>query len=542
MLLYKNYIPKFQAGSSFNSRVNTFEYTQEDRDNSPFFNENMIKDLQHNCKGDACLLYTKGLGYIPGVKTIADIENARGILSTSTTPTPEQIAKYPYLRGDTRMGSVDSWDAAGVFADSGITYFNSLKDDPEKFNDAATPVGTFYLWGPEGRDSHPEGYSKDKGYNNSNHTMIKVGWDKDTGESVLLDGYSQKLYTLSQAKKAWSNYSLQTAIAPSENENLNKEFFQNYLTSAPVISSTENLPNSYDRLKNNLEFLSGVKGKKVGSEFLNIDLQNFSKAMVDNAGSLSSTLGIDRNKYIKMMNFLIATAMSESKGGKSLKGLKGNLSEFLGSTIGLTQLNPDNIFNDPQLAVVAAKYGIESESDIKDPYKAGIASIIYLSQLDKTSERLYNKGNENPRLIKSKRDPNAFTSPWESAKLAVKREFRGTKYKPDEYRNGYYVLPNGKSVKLNYATDELNEKALKAAVEQYMPGQSNLYSYKNGEVYRQATGNVELTPEERWSTAWRSPGVLLKGDATKNKYVQKTMYNLNNYIRSAGALNNFYNQ
>jgi hypothetical protein len=528
-MLY-NKVKKFQPGKGFNTRIDKVIYTAEDRANSDFFRDNMLEGTLGNCKGDACLLYTKGLGYIPGVKTIGDIENARGLLTTSTQPTPEQIEKYPYLKGDYK-GSVDSWDLAGVYADSGKTFYNILDENRNENFDLDTPVGTFYLWGPD-QDMHPYGYSKAKGYKNSNHTMIKVGWDKDTGESILMDAYDKKLYTLSEAREVWKKYNLQTVIAPEENLNLNREFFQKFFDEQNKSYDFE-VQNPYDKIKKSVGFEKAVNNSSEGEKYLTHDLGNFTLALVQHANNLAKDLNLDPDKYKQMVNFLTATAMTETKGGKSLKGIKGYASELVGSSIGMTQINPDNIFNDPRLASIADKYGIRSRSDLKDPYKAGLASMIYLSQLDKSSKSLYNRGNENPRVIKSKEAPGM----WSSPKQFFSRDLRGSSFqKPDETFDGYYMLPNGKRVFLNYDVDDQYKTALlRKEVEKYYPNQGNLYSVKNGEVYRQAEGNVELSPEERWATAWRSPGVLLRGDATKNKYVNKTMYNLDNYIRSTAG-------
>jgi len=533
MLLYKTQkIKKFQTGGGWNNKIDRVIYTQEDRDKSEFFTPNMIEDLPGACKGNACLLYNKGLAHIPGVKTTTDIENNRGVVTTPTAPTEEQIQKYPYFKGDGSMGSVDSWDIAGILAQNGTAFYNINDEKADFKNTDKAPVGTFFLWGPD-EDEHTNGYSSTQGFKNSNHTMIKVGWDKDTGESVLMDGYDKKLYTVSQAAEKWSRYKLQTAIAPNENLNLNQEFFTKYFEENNK-NLAVNVPNTFDKLRNNIELEKEFYKDTKADKYLTYDLQNFSKSLVDNSENLSRDLNLNREQYIKMSNFLAATSMNESKAGKSLHGALGSLAELAGSSTGMTQLNFDNILNDPKLASIAAKYGIYSKSDLRDPYKSGIASMIYLSALDKSSANWESKGNANPSIIKSHGATTLFSSPikW------LKNEVRGvpTKRRPDEYSNGYYVLPNGKNVKLNASSDEQNAILLKRAVEEYYPGKSHLYSYKDGEVIRQAEGNVELSPEERWATAWRSPGVLFRGDATKNKYVQKTMFNLNNYLKSQSVL------
>ena len=215
------------------------------------------------------------------------------------------------------------------------------------------------------------------------------------------------------------------------------------------------------------------------------EMQQMLSSLTKNKEKLVADLFITPNQYDAYAKALVSLSMNETEGGKGL-GHRVQTPLGLGKTIGITQLNFDNIANKPELAAMAKKYGITKKSDLKDPNKAAIASMIYMKDLDKTSSILYRKGKEGST-----------------------RTFAPTRAKSfNEYTGAFYIDETGKYIQTRMPAAgmyggpkgvERSLKSIQADLDKQAPGIYTVYKNENGQIRidKKTQGNIELAPQER---------------------------------------------
>lgn len=430
-----------------------------------------------NCKQSADYYYNKFLA------------NNKGFPSTySMTPMSEKYIDE-WAKGDTEFQSVDTWDVAELLHRQGATtYYNSMNPDDGEANSLKNlnkaPIGTYVLWGPKGNKSDKSSrntgmsYKDGKGnYPASHHTMIIAGYNKD-GEAILYDGFLGKKGTLKEMQDRWSKYVPQVIISGKGTENNTFEKLQKGSS-----ESTKYTPLNLDGI-------------------INESNKDFLTPLISYKKDLISELGITNQEYDELAAAVVSLGKNESDFGNSqaakFKDITG-----LGETVGITSINYEiNIEDNYKL-----RYQLNSifpdfkKSDLKDPEKSAIATLLLLNNQKHIIESMYKEGKTPGSIDYRKED---FT------KRLVRES--GSTVNDD----GVYLEEVNKRIDINGLSPEQATKKLNE-----LSGTQN-YSVKSegllGElvVTKKESGNSVLTFGEAADYYWRNPIFLRKGAAQGN--------------------------
>jgi hypothetical protein len=264
------------------------------------------------------------------------------------------------------------------------------------------------------------------------------------------------------------------------------------------------------------------------------ELKPFYEGLAKHKSALMNRLGISGKEYDMMSKLLLGISMQESSGGSDVMHNAESSLPFLGSTIGLTQLNWKNIQDDPTLKAVADEFNIKSKNDLADPEKAAIASIIYGYRNLKSGKENYSKGKKtHARTYKPSGDyALESTGKWIFGKDA---KYDGYQFETDEgpvvdFFTGWNALGIG-------ADKDLED--IQAQFDEIAPGKYKVYEDEDGNrlVDKKTLGSghytedgkfkEDLTDEEIFIYNWNSPTTLRYGDAQgDSRYLQ----NINNWL------------
>lgn len=390
--------------------------------------------------------------------------------------------------------SADSWDIHGILIDKeGVNLFtddsgkwnkwNSLSDDQRKQIYDKITIGTIIGLGG-GYTKQTTNYNKTKGLVANRHSGVVVGFDKD-GVPIIYDS-AKKYRRLDNNIEGM--FPITNITVPKE---LSNKTFSGLQTEG-IFEDTMKDITTKAKTREMVPFINKLKDKRE---------------------SLMADLGINSSQYNNYTEWLSAIAENETKGGTHW-GHKTQTPLGLGSTIGMTQLNIDNIINNPGLAQIAKKYGITGKSDLKNPEKEAIAAMIYAANLDKTSKRLYESGKkEGSRIFNFNPRSNAYNN-------------KGFLVEESNIRVPIVSNQNNISGISYHRSIEDIQKDL----DRYAPGKYRAFKSQNGvSIEKKTSGNAELTPEERFFYAWQSPNTLRTGDAQGgSRYVAKGKQSLEN--------------
>ena len=496
-----------------NNIVNLADFTITSADKT------YLNKVDEYCPGGNCLETTRNAydmlaGRIQGIPTSSDIwSKDLNVHSKKGTPTADDIKNYPYFAGDSGSGTVDSWDIHGVIvANGGKNLYNI--NNPTPIDYKQIPVGAVIGWGPanqkdSNKSARSKGYNKKFGMQPSHHSTMVIGYS-ETGEPLVYDGFLKKYMTLTEAKAnigSSLSYELENISAPKSVLNNTQDNLKNQGILLNYIPPTNINPNKILSAANQPWAQIPEGSAKRAPRFNKEMMVEFNSALMNNKGELMRNLNISSEKYDELSKIALAISAQESEGG-------GALGFIDGSTIGMTQLNPDNIFKDDKLKKAASKpYMLNDGSNnilkpelIKTPSGSAVATMIYLSKLDKDSERYYNEG-------KKPQDRN-FTKNSSIIKDAIRSNT--SKYNAD----GFFVEETKKRIDLSpfeggmfSSPDPIGAQTLlnKTA------GTTDKYkvSVKNGNlvVTLKTKGNADLSVAERIGYAWQSPNTLKLGDA-----------------------------
>lgn len=489
-----------------------FTYTPEEL---KLMNEPTSRYRVHNktkqpvCLGDSWCAYDKTAGTRMDWPNSTQLKETLGIQSLTREAynalSPKQkanIAKISYFHPESGDFTADSWDIHGILVEKGgkniftdpkysITAkgaWNSLTPEQKKNLYKQMTPGTIIGLGGTYPGAAP-GLNSKHGLADNRHSAMMTGYDTD-GTPIIYEGGLYKRID-GALSKVITNITIPAQLADKTFEGL---------------KSSGVLTNEYKPLSINL------KDKKISEE-----MQQMLNTLVKSKEKLAADLYISPNQYDAYAKALVSLSMNETEGGKGL-GHRIQTPLGLGKTIGITQLNFDNIKNKPELATMARKYGITKKSDLKDPNKAAIASMIYMKDLDKTSSILYRKGKESST-----------------------RTFTPTRAKSfNEYTGAFYIDETGKHIQTRMPAAgmyggpkgiERSLKSIQADLDKQAPGIYIVYKNENGQIRidKKTQGNIELTPQERWFYGWQSPNILRTGDARGlSAYVKKATNIFNN--------------
>ncbi len=475
-----------------------------------------------NCLENTRKGYDMTAGRLPGIPTTGNIwSNDLKAFSTSSSPTQEQIKKYPYLQGDTSSGSADSWDIQGLIVSSGGK--NIYSAQPNQTVPDNVPMGAVYGWGPAGTSKTNRNYSaynEKFGLQPSHHTTQSVGWN-EKGEPILYDGHFGKYGTFNEISKLLKdqlgyeleNIGVPKSIAGNTRENLEKKgILKTELTpyTADVNKLIQATNQPWAKIKEDGKLRKAKADKN--------QLSEFAKSLSENKGMLISNLGISNSEYDRLADVALAIAMTESEGGGALDTL-----DMFGNTQGMTQLDADNIMKDDRLKAARTKRythnaSIGGNNSIRNPYNSAIATMMYLSVADKDAKRLYDEG--------LKPGERSFNQP------GFIENFRDTNSRLN--KDGIFIDELNKRIPYSQIPGYDNEDVTK--VNNYLNKltKSNKYNFVNQDgdlVLKMKTkgNNPKLSDVEKVAYMWQSPNSLKTGDAEgKSEYVNK----IKNYYES----------
>jgi hypothetical protein len=490
------------------------------------------------CIGGNCLegsrkAYDLTAGRLKGIPNSTDIwANDLRLESTAGTPTPEQVAKFPYYAGDRAFGSADSWDVQGSIVQAGGK--NIYSQGLNQTVPTDVPLGAVYGWGPSGTKkssfkNRTAGLNTKYNLQPSHHSTISVGFNEQ-GEEILYDAYLRKYGTVKEIGdilKKELGYELENISVP-------KSVAQNTRASLKERNLLLNELTAYTPNVNALLSASSQDWAKINEDGKlrkpNVDkekLNSFAKSLSDNKGELISSLGLSNDEYDRLANQALAIAMAESEGGGSL-----GFTDRFGSTQGMTQLNVENITKDDRLKnALNKKYKGVNPKDIRDPKASAVATMMYLSVANKDAQRLFEQGK------------NSSTRTFEKPGLIS--YFRSSNSRLNN--DGVFVDELNKRIPFSeipgYNAKDVNK------INDYFKRitKSNNYSFVkegNDVVLKLKTkgNNPKLTDIEKMAYMWQSPNSLKTGDAQGNsQYVSriKNYYEaLQNKKKDGGSYNN----
>jgi hypothetical protein len=454
-------------------------------------------------------------GRIQGIPTTSAIwsEDLK-VHSKKGTPTADDIKKYPYFAGDSGSGTLDSWDAHGRIVETGGKNFYNI-NNPTPINYKEIPVGALIGWGPKNRKDS-ENKSRNQGYNikfdmqPSHHSTMVVGYSED-GEPIVYDGFLEKYMTLTEAKAnigSRLDYELENISAPKSVLNNTQDNLKNQGILLNYIPPTNVNPNKILTAVNQPWAQIPEGSAKRAPRFNKEMMVEFNSALINNKGELMRNLNMSSEKYDELIKVANAISAQESEGG-------GGLSFVDGATIGMTQLNPDNIFKDSELKKAADKpYMLNDGSNNilntsliqKSPSASAVATMIYLSKLEKDAQKLYAEG-KIPKERSFTKNSNVFKDLVRS---------NTSKYNA----NGFFVEEAKKRIDLSsFEGGVLSDINPVGAAEllNKTAGTTDKYkvSVKDGNlvVTMKTKGNADLSFAEIIAYAWQSPKTLKLGDA-----------------------------
>jgi hypothetical protein len=282
----------------------------------------------------------------------------------------------------TEQGVYTSWLAPHTILNTlgGNSYY-SRKDTPVLDNQVwnTAPVGSFVLLGDGWERPHAT-YAEKAGHIPSRHTVTYYGLTADTKEPIFIDSYNRQAYVGEKdLRRAWPDYSINSVLAPKEFET-----FQTTRTEPDILTPLKDL-----NLGKYLQRLPSVlKAYDIpGSQR---DLGKFLNTLQKHSGELSSYLKLSPEDYEKLATVALGLTLTESQGGMGLRGLRGLADRAFGSTQGYTQLSLKNIA--PEHHWFLSQYGINKSSDLSNPEKSALATLVHLADLHKNGTAMYAKG------------------------------------------------------------------------------------------------------------------------------------------------------
>lgn len=532
-----------QPRQEFNTR--DFTITQKDLE---FMNDNYAC-YGHGCLGNAFQSYDKAIGKRFPSYIAPSVEKIKSSLGVQSLPArinngpgydwdyskrrlyyyddkgnkkkvgrneQKRLFDVPYFDVENNDFTMDSWDVHGVIVDKGGKNLWTSKTGSDFLNMPESkrvemlkklPIGAIVGYGS---NSGNRSYNTEKGLYPSNHSAIVVGYDDKTGLPILFDNKRFSIIGNGFYDLNWlTNISVPKIVEGKTPDWLDSMGFL-------YRGDTKPLNLDYEALKE-------------GRRFKHLD--KFYKTLQEIKGDVVNTLWVDDDEYDEIAANLLALAMQETKGGKSRAYRIESLPLLkFGDTIGLTQLNIDNIKKDAVLGPIAKAYGINKKGDLSYPRKSAIASMLYGVMNNRRAKLNYEAG-----LSPSER---TFSPPkgWGKVKTLIQdvdSTYDGINYKIDseDSNTGEEViipikLPTTNNI-VGMPRESFIERDLKKVQEDFdkvAPGIFKVTRGKNGKILvnKQTRGNADLPDSEKFFYNWQSPYSLKSGDARgKSLYMKK---------------------
>ena len=491
-----------------------------------------LNKVEEYCPKGNCLETTRNAydmtaGRIQGIPTSSDIwSNDLKVHSKKGTPTANDIKQFPYFAGDSRSGTLDSWDWAAWIKKTGGKIFYDV-NNPTSIDYKQIPVGTLIGWGPANqKDSsyknRNQGYNKKFGMQPSHHSTQVLAFS-ETGEPIVYDGYLGKYMTLTEAKAtigAKLGYELENVAAPKSVLHLTQDNLKNQGILLNYIPPTNIDPNKILAAANQPWAQIPEGSVKRAPRFNKQMMTEFNSALINNKGELMRNLNMSSEKYDELSKILLAIQAQESEGG-------GGLGFVDWKTVGMTQLNPDNIYDNEKLAKIASKpymlndgnNNILSPSLIqKSPSASAVASMIYISQLEKDAKAKYAEGKK-PQERKFEKNSNISIDLVRS---------NTSRYNSD----GFFVEEANKRIDLSPFEGGILSSADPVGAQKLLNKTAGNNKYRaevnaDGDlvIIHKTKGNADLTLPEIIGYGWQSLNTLKYGDAQGDSVHNKRIKN-----------------
>lgn len=498
------YIPKYAIGGTIPPQeqpyIRDFNFTQRDID---YLNKNKEFCPNGQCLESSYKAYDKLIGnqYPEDMfPTSNKLKESMGIQSSNQELYDLGSDKYRELLNNTNYMNpekgdftVDSWDIHGKMIEAGGTNlftdpelsgsFANMTPEERKALYASIPVGSIIgMGGLKPGSTGDMGINAEQGLINNRHSGQVMGFTED-GIPIMWDSRS---YT-SIEDPTYSNLPITNITYPKGFDKYTKQG----LVDMDMFDTTpEELGFDYSKLSQQAD---------------STELDRFYGGLKDRKSRLMNDLNIDNEEYDNMSKLLMAISMQETGGGTNPEhNIQSSLGTTFGDTQGLTQLNINNILDDPKLAKIAKKYGITEEADLYDARKSAIASMIYGYRNKLSADKNYKKGKEKGVRTFS---PNSRSQVYD-----------GSTFNTEEGQSVDVTNMLG----INRSIEDINKDFNSIARGKYVAKE------KDGKIVidKATAGNsANLTPEEQFIYNWQSPNTLATGDAQGDSNYAKQVMN-----------------
>ncbi len=439
--------------------------------------------------------------------------------------------------------TADSWDIHGILVERGGTSlltgqnsFNNLSSAEKRNLYSQMTPGTIVGFGTSSDDNG--GYNNDMGLADSTHSTIVVGYAED-GVPILYDfGIYRRLDDdprFYHSNRYMTNITVPSGVAGKNIDYLKREGMYDM----PISDFTANMDKVYEDSDRGSFRLTRDR----------YEMKPFYNSLQSNKNSLMHDLKLTDEEYNSIAKSLIGIAMQETGGGTAIEYTAGDIAFDMNTpgadTHGLTQLNWNNIEGDYQLKRIAEKYDITKASDLMDPEKAAIASMIYGYRNLAVSRRNYDKGVE----------PGVRTfKPGYDWKDAVREGFQGA---TAQYPGPYFITEDNK--RIDFEIEQRNNSPYGTVVSKYDrdiediqadfdrlyppggDGPTYRVKKKDGEIIveKMTVGNnADLNDQQKFIYNWNNPGALKTGDAGGLSLYLDNVEGYANDLRYGGTVSN----
>lgn len=441
---------------------------------------------------------------------------------TYRDPTPEELEKYPYSRGDTKYISMDAWDIVRQMrkTNPGAVVFDALggrdyvSEDEYRSLDMLDynnfmqryknklAVGAYINVGnPTGGRNSTMGGS---------HTLRVIGWDDEKKDFLVFDygdvkNLKEAMYVKGGNRAFWG-----AANIPGK-EHLTIPYFRkkqelmNTPSKEKYIKGLNKVPVIGD--DGEIEYIKPSKSYK-----------KFHKVLGTNKNYIVGGLGMDPDDYDRYAKIALTLGLGETKG----HNLFSQLTDMVpgSESVGPAQLVEDNVAH--KYKQTLSKYKKSSNE-----YNA-LATLLYISELDNYKDNWVELGRESQERPYKRKN-------MEDTHKRIARKIQGSK------NYGYFKSDSGRDffrhdefeTKLPYKKPWQSREEYTKSVNEVLPEKFRFAYDDNGDrtIYSTTEGNQEFSEtlknlEDFVYYAWQSPNTVRYGDAQGESGYYRNMWKI----------------
>jgi hypothetical protein len=437
---------KAQGGRLIKSDQEGFYYGTNAKDNPFLFTDDeLLLDTfeEENCVGENCLGNTTKYynNYVaPNLGLQSSWQWKKDAPSGENNP-----------RSNDYGTAVDSWDIHSILEQGkGKSMFRATKKDVQDLRKLQETVGTIPVeQTPFGKTFKTKEERQNLYKSLPIGTVIGFGNSEDLSAKDISDSYDVK----SGSSEIGSRHSAIVVGYTSDGEPIIYDYKENKKLSESMfgIDDITNITVPKDAADKNYNFNSSqkrytpVKITYTGdTEYDTKEFSPFIDSLRINKNEIANTLNLTDEQYNEYVKVAGAIALGETRGGddsivrwKGLIPIPSYATDKLGfgKTKGVTQVNPDNIWNNPNLKRKAEQLGLTPKSSLFDPEVAAKMSMIMIQENDRLSKSYAEKNNLDLSLVE--RQAYMWANPSALRKGKINRNSPGVKKIKEEYDNIY---------------------------------------------------------------------------------------------------------